>query len=507
MAMNSHLLGDIDNAHVGRIIHDFKSLPTKQARKAVLNAILDDLTSSERRELYARPKDPLQYDIVGSLPLELVLKIAKHLAPLRVWIIQRVSKRWQAIFTSKEIYRAIHFRSYPFTLLGAEDTTLSSSVAMMRCKYGYPRTQAYYPWPKGLQCDFEEPSTAEQLISYYSGKVAWLATDQRTACVRDLTTGTVMEFITETRGVVRFVHLSGNFLFVQASGYCTAWELATHQSHQIRLPSPHILEINARHDRAAILIGRPSEESTILSWHFGTDSVRSTNVQGQPLFTCWVNDNNTENNLLLVIQAEREVALNSYKLSRQRFTIADQEITCLDTKLLAVGQIFDPDLALFFTFARFSQYICRYDTIVSQIVPLKSPELDRDIIFFSYSTKTEKLIVRFPKYKKTGVDPAWKYDKGKMPLVDGTIYVPDSFWASFSVDPILDVKRWPNTARFHSEGCDGYIYGRGMTEGTKRWVAFGDHQLYGFAHNNGIEAVSFDCRLQFPSTARVTIRP
>lgn len=35
MAMSSRLLGDIDNGHVERIIHDFKSLPTKQARKAV----------------------------------------------------------------------------------------------------------------------------------------------------------------------------------------------------------------------------------------------------------------------------------------------------------------------------------------------------------------------------------------------------------------------------------------------------------------------------------------
>lgn len=89
----------------------------------------------------------------------------------------------------------------------------------MRCKYGYPHTQAVYPWPKGLQCEFKEPSTAEQLVSYYSGKVAWLAADQRTACVRDLTTGTIMEFMTETRGVIRLVHLSGNFLFAQASGY------------------------------------------------------------------------------------------------------------------------------------------------------------------------------------------------------------------------------------------------------------------------------------------------
>jgi len=35
MAMDSRLLGDIDNDHVGRIIQDFKSLPIKQARKAV----------------------------------------------------------------------------------------------------------------------------------------------------------------------------------------------------------------------------------------------------------------------------------------------------------------------------------------------------------------------------------------------------------------------------------------------------------------------------------------
>ena len=54
-----------------------------------MNAILDDLTLDERRELHARQKS-LHCDIVGSLPLELVLEIARYLDPLEVWIFQRV---------------------------------------------------------------------------------------------------------------------------------------------------------------------------------------------------------------------------------------------------------------------------------------------------------------------------------------------------------------------------------------------------------------------------------
>ena len=50
---------------------------------------MDDLTLEERRELNAR-QHSLQCDIVGSLPLELVLEIARYLDPLEAWIFQRV---------------------------------------------------------------------------------------------------------------------------------------------------------------------------------------------------------------------------------------------------------------------------------------------------------------------------------------------------------------------------------------------------------------------------------
>ena len=89
----------------------------------------------------------------------------------------------------------------------------------MRCKNGFSRTKACYRWPNDLECSFKDTSTAEQSVSYSSGKVAWLSADQRIACIKNLTTGTVTEFITETRGVIRLIHLSEHFLFVQASGY------------------------------------------------------------------------------------------------------------------------------------------------------------------------------------------------------------------------------------------------------------------------------------------------
>lgn len=122
------------------------------------------------------------------------------------------------MFSSKEIYSAIQFPFFDSPLPDLGDQILSAAD-IMRCKYGFNHTGAWYRWPNDLDCSFKDTSTAEQSVSYSSGKVAWLSADQRIACVRNLTTGTVTEFMTETRGVIRLVHLSEHFVFVQASGY------------------------------------------------------------------------------------------------------------------------------------------------------------------------------------------------------------------------------------------------------------------------------------------------
>ncbi|EEA24601.1 hypothetical protein PMAA_085940 [Talaromyces marneffei ATCC 18224] len=303
-------------------------------------------------------------------------------------------------------------------------------------------------------------------------------------------TAAVTEFMTETRGVIRLVHLSEHFLFVQASGYCTAWELSTYRSHQIRLPSPHILEINARHDRAIILIGRPSDGLTILSWHFDSDSVRSARIEGKPLFTCWASD---DNDTLFVVQAEKDAGSESYKFFRQRFAITDHEITSLDTKVLAVEQKLDLDFTYFLTFTRFNQLICRYGTVISQILPLKSSEPGLVNIFITYSTKTEALEVHTPIHKFDD-DQCMQYFKGKMLTVDGTIYYPIVTWSHFKVNQILDETN-VFYARMYSEILPMYNPNR------PRFVAFGDHQLFGIAHTAGIEVWAFDPRLQFAPDA------
>ncbi|EED18362.1 monocarboxylate permease, putative [Talaromyces stipitatus ATCC 10500] len=318
--------------------------------------------------------------------------------------------------------------------------------------------------------------TAEEAISYSSGKVAWLTADQRVVCVRNLTTGAVTKFTTETRGVICLIHLSEHCLFAQASGYCTAWELSTHRSHQIRLPSPHILEINASHDRAIIVIGRHSDRSTVLSWHFDSDNVRSAHIEGKPLFTSWGNGDNTESNILFVVQAEREVGSESYRFFRQRFAVTDHEINFLDTRILASDQKFDLDFTSFLQFPQFNQFICRYRTVVSQLLPVK---ISSDAIFINYSTKTEAFVVRIPVHKFEE-ETILQDNKGKMLTVDGTIYYPLSSWRYFRVNQILDEMDILFTD-FYTQITMDYL-GDGAC-----FVAFGDNRLYGFVHTEGIK--------------------
>lgn len=127
----------------------------------------------------------------------------------------QVSKRWQTLFTSKEIYTMILFPFFPFPLPDHGDGILSA-VDLMRCKYGYSHSETHWEWPDGMIYSNADPP-AEQPVSYCSGKVAWVTGGQRTACVLDLSTGASSRFMTESRGVIRFLHLSQHYLFVQAS--------------------------------------------------------------------------------------------------------------------------------------------------------------------------------------------------------------------------------------------------------------------------------------------------
>lgn len=264
------------------------------------------------------------------------------------------------------------------------------------------------------------------------------------------------------------------------------------QSHLIRLPSPHILEISSRNNRAIILIGRPSDDWTILSWHlrgsYGSDSVRSARIDGQPLFTCWDTDSDAGCDIFFVIQAQKEAGLESYRFFRQRFTITDHGITSLDTKVLAVDQKVDLDFTCLFTLTRFNQLICRYGTVVSQILPLKSSEPGLVNIFMTYSTKTEALEIRTPVHKFDD-DQRMQYYKGRMLTVDGTIYYPIVTWGLFRINRILE-----ETKIFHSH-LRSEILAR-YDPNRSRFVTFGDHQLFGVAHSKGIEFWTFDSNLR-----------
>jgi hypothetical protein len=232
---------------------------------------------------------------------------------------------------------------------------------------------------------------------------------------------------------------------------------------------------------------------TILSWHFDSDSVRSARIEGQPLLTCWASGDNAESDIFFVVQAEKEAGSAAYSFFRQKFAITDHEITPLDTKLLAVEQDFDLDFTHFFTFTRFNQLICRYGTVVSQILPLISSEPGLVNIFITYSTKTEAFKVRTPIHKFED-DQRMQYSKGKMLTVDGTIYYPIVTWSHFKVNQILDETN-VFYAHLYSEILPMY------NPNSPRFVTFGDHQLYGIAHTAGIEVWSFDPGLQFAPDA------
>jgi hypothetical protein len=131
---------------------------------------------------------------------------------------KQVSKQWRDRLSSNAVYRPVlRFYCAPETETNLSTEGIRTFVERRySLETGSPCRQAVYPWLDGP--DYAYDTATLGLVSYCSAKVAWVSRDKRRAFVRDLQAGAVADFVPVTRGTISTIHISGSFLFVQASG-------------------------------------------------------------------------------------------------------------------------------------------------------------------------------------------------------------------------------------------------------------------------------------------------
>lgn len=184
------------------------------------------------------------------------------------------------------------------------------------------------------------------------------------------------------------------------------------------------------------------------------------------------------------------------RLLRQRFAVADNEITTLDTKTLMDDQNLDIDFEKFLSFPGFNQFMCRYGTVTSQMVRLKSTWTNCVHVFITYSTEKDVLAIRAPTCHFEHFQGDW-HSPETMLTVDGTIYHlrPEH---SETLSPYVEVRCFQHNDDVIPIFSDNSnIPWPPLHVLTESWFyLFGDHRLFGIARTTGVHVWTFDRKLK-----------
>ncbi|KAL2866831.1 F-box domain protein [Aspergillus lucknowensis] len=227
------------NPDIQEIVARFKRLDTSSARRTAIHQIIEQLGPHEWRDVKKRINErSFQKDILGELPLEIAVQIARYLNLGEFHVLRRVSRRWYDILCSKPACSAM-FRQYTGDTLNDLDGSYKSAFThyskhRQRLELGNPFERRQIDLP---------PMNGQDILvlDYSNGRCAWTTDDDTTIMVHDLCSSKTQRFCTKNRERLQKVRLSKLTLAaVTAHGYCHLWSLLTEESHAVRLPNSNI---------------------------------------------------------------------------------------------------------------------------------------------------------------------------------------------------------------------------------------------------------------------------
>ncbi|KAI1433427.1 hypothetical protein GGR50DRAFT_500358 [Xylaria sp. CBS 124048] len=160
----------------------------------------DTLTRGEMRYLKTL-MSRFHTDLIGELPVELVITIALHLKPKEFALCLRVSRAWRQQFLSDSVMAAYARQSWPALIKGAVNQSsflgMLSKIGLALCCFPFPRAEkidtefvswgpdSHYPLDSEFhpqaddvpsaytQCPLAPYDAARDSVLYASGKAAW----------------------------------------------------------------------------------------------------------------------------------------------------------------------------------------------------------------------------------------------------------------------------------------------------------------------------------------------
>ncbi|KAF2814073.1 uncharacterized protein BDZ99DRAFT_410387 [Mytilinidion resinicola] len=232
----------------------FRRLPSSTARAAALDALINELNHTEWRQLLAKlGSETFCVDIVGSLPVEIVIQIFGYLEISTPFQLQRVSRRWQTVLSSPDVLRGLLcLQGFNIALptglpLLGESPDVShdylhcrkTAEVVHRFQTGAFAKSLIVGLPPGVDCSVT--------YSSFEDNIAWPAYDNCAVTVLNLPSGKSLSLTGEAREKIALVALSDQLVaFFTFTGIWYACDLVTGQRKSFRLPSARVPVFSCR---------------------------------------------------------------------------------------------------------------------------------------------------------------------------------------------------------------------------------------------------------------------
>lgn len=227
-----------------------------------------------------------------------------------------------------------------------------------------------------------------------------------------------------------------------------------------------------------MILQSPVKQHTLYSWNLISGSLRSVDLDANPMFTHWEEDAS----VITVIELDLPEALSRF--FRKKYSTANDNLILIESKLLLTKPRHSPSSYGPLTTAfRYNQYLCRYGTAVTQYLP--GENLDAPM-FISYRTSTGHLTVSTIDGDPMNTRlPNLNINQSRLMSPEGLVYSP-SMTNELKLYNVFahGITRPPNFPPDYQDLFQGV--------GS---LTFGNHQLYGVIGSKGISIWYFDQNL------------
>ncbi|KAE8384034.1 F-box domain protein [Aspergillus alliaceus] len=246
-----------------------------------------------------------QKDILGNLPMEIAVQIAKYFDLAEFHLFRRVSKRWNHLLSST-LFRGAVFHRYTGHICSSiatesPDAFTQYAKQRVRLERGQPVSQIY-----NSPCLPLPSPTGSAGLDFSNGRYAWI--EDAVVHVHSLHSSTTRSFCTENRDSFTTLRVSESIVAgITLHGFCHVWCLKSSDSAHFRLPSLQWKYFVVRGVNVAMAFsGMTSEKDFIIHWHFDSRVARTFNIANKLAYI----DVNPYTGTLITVHLEENVGSN-----------------------------------------------------------------------------------------------------------------------------------------------------------------------------------------------------